>query len=129
MQTQKIKFLRGISIYTLLVGLLSFGIARWVPQLKITPVYPFLLLFFYLFSLLAFYFSFKALHEKISRFTNTYLIVNFLKLVIFSMIIVAYAYLNREDAAPFVISFFIYYLLFTTYEVIALYKANTVEKP
>ena len=124
MHKQKIKFTLGFSLYTLLLGLLSFGIAQWVPQLKITPAYPYILLFFYVFTLGTFYAILKSLHDKISRFTNTYMIINFLKLVLFSLMILAYAYLNREDAGSFVITFFVYYLLFTSYEVVSLNNAN-----
>ena len=124
LQSEKIKFTLGFSLYTLLLVLISFGVAQWLPQLKITPVYPYILLFFYLFTLFTFYAILKSLHGKISRFTNTYMIINFLKLVLFSIIIFIYAYLNRNDAGSFVITFFVYYLFFTAYEVISLNKVN-----
>ncbi len=124
MQTEKIKFTLGFSLYSLLLALVSFGVAQWLPQIKITPAYPYILLFFYLFTLFSFSAILKSFHGKISHFSNTYMIVNFLKLVLFSIIIFVYAYLNRKDAGSFVITFFIYYLFFTAYEVVALNKVN-----
>ncbi len=44
------------------------------------------------------------------------------KLLVFMMIIVVYALLNRESAFGFILHFFIFYLLYTVFEVYFAYK-------
>jgi hypothetical protein len=127
MKKENTRFAFGFTLYSLVIGALSFGVAQWFPQLKITQAYPYILLFFYLFTLFTTLFTLKSLHDKLSRFTNIYMIVNFMKLLLFSMIILVYAWLNRADAGSFVITFFVYYLFFTAYEVVILNRANRKE--
>jgi len=124
MKKENTKFILPFTLYSLLIGLVSFAIAQALPQLKITPVYPYLLLFFYLFTLITTWFTLKSLRDKLSRFANIYMIINFMKLLLFSLIILVYAWLNRKDAGSFVITFFVYYLFFTAYEVVTLNRAN-----
>jgi len=49
-----------------------------------------------------------------------YLLITTLKLLLFIAILVIYILLNRKDAVPFGLSFFILYLVYTVFEVISL---------
>ncbi len=40
-------------------------------------------------------------------------------------VMITYALLNREDARPFIISFFVLYIVYTVIEVVALLKVNS----
>jgi hypothetical protein len=44
------------------------------------------------------------------------------KLFIFLLVIVAYAFTHKATAVSFILHFLIFYLLFTTFEVVLLYK-------
>ncbi len=114
------KFTLRLTILTLILGLLTFVLSLLFPAIHITTSYPYILAFLFLFSWAAVSLTAKSMEKKISRFANTYMIINFLKLVIFSLFILAYAYLNKADAASFTITFFIYYVFFTTIEVLGL---------
>lgn len=114
------KFTLWLGILTLLLGLLTFVFNLLFPAIHVTASYPYILVFLFLFSWAVFYLTAKSMEKKISRFANTYMIISFLKLVVFSLFILAYAYLNKADAASFIITFFIYYVFFTTAEVIGL---------
>ncbi len=65
------------------------------------------------------------MENRLSKFANAYMLVNFGKLVIFSIIIVVYAVLNKEDAISFMLTFFIYYFIFTIFEVFALLRLKS----
>jgi hypothetical protein len=104
--------------------LISLAVFLWIPVIRITPAYPYILLFMYALTLVVYHMLIKTITRKLSRFVNAYMLVNFGKLILFSVIILVYAWFNREDAISFILTFFIYYLLFTTYEVIALLKAS-----
>lgn len=115
-------FTRGFTIFSVSILMISLAVYLWLPQVHITPVYPYVVLFFYAITILIFRLLDKTRKEKISKFTNTYMLVNFGKLIFFSIIIFVYAIFNRADAVPFIITFFIYYLLFSFYEIFSLLK-------
>lgn len=116
------KFVRTFTVFSVIILLLSLAIYLWVPQLPISPAYPYVVLFFYGITIMVYRVLNKARQNRISRFANAYMLVNFGKLILFIIIILVYAYLNRSDAVSFIITFFVYYLLFTTFEIYSLLK-------
>lgn len=122
------KFTRGFTTFSVIILLISLSIYLWVPSIRITPAFPYIVLFYYALTMLIFRMLDNAKKKKTSKFANTYMLTNFGKLILFTVIIFVYAYYNRIDAIPFIITFFIYYLLFTTYEVIALINKQAYKK-
>ena len=121
------QFTLRLAILTLFLGLLTLGFSLLFPAFHITVSYPYILIFLFLFSWATFYVTANSMGKKISRFANTYMIINFLKLVIFSLFILAYAYLNKADAVSFILTFFIYYIFFTAMEVMGLKQLNEAD--
>lgn len=119
-------FIISFSYYSGAILLLSFAIQQWVPAIKISSSWPFILLFMYAFTLFAFNMLAKYMGSKLTYFANAFMLVNFGKLVLFSIIIIIYAWLNHDDAISFTATFFVYYLFLTTFEIIALLK---MQKP
>ncbi len=117
-----LKFLKGFTIYTLFIALASIVFWKWIPSLPITAHFPWLLGFMYLFTSLVFYRLLKSLDNKLSRFVNVFMLLNFFKMIFYVIVIVAFAWVNRDEAVGFTITFFVYYLLFTTFEIMALLK-------
>jgi hypothetical protein len=115
-------FIKNFSLYTGAIFILSFIIQIWMPNIPISSAWLFILIFMYLFTLAAFTILVKYIYTKITYFANAFMLVNFSKLVLFSVIIFIYAWLVRDDAISFTITFFVYYLLLTTYEIVALLK-------
>ena len=115
-------FTRGFTIFSVVILLISLAVYIWIPVVHITPAYPYVVLFFYGFTIIIFRLLNKTKETKLSKFANTYMLVNFGKLILFTIIIFVYAYFKRTDAVSFIITFFIYYLLFTSYEIITLLK-------
>ncbi len=115
-------FIKGFSYYSGIILLLSIAIQQWVPTVKISSSWPYILIFMYVFTLFAFNMLAKYMDSKLTHFANAFMLVNFGKLVLFSIIIIVYAWLHHEDAISFTATFFVYYLFLTTYEIIALLK-------
>jgi hypothetical protein len=117
-----IKFLKGFTIYTLLIVLISIAIRYALPEVKITPVYLYLIAFMYAINFLLFAKLSQAIQKKPSRFINAFMLLNFGKLFLYIILVAIYMFLYRNDAISFTITFVIYYILFTIYEVTALLK-------
>ena len=117
-----IQFTKGLTVYTLIITFLSIGIYYGLPELKITPVYLYLIAFMYAINFLLFAILSKAIQNKPNLFINAFMLLNFGKLFLYIAIIAIYVFLYRNDAIPFTITFVIYYMLFTAYEITALLK-------
>jgi hypothetical protein len=122
-----ITFLRRLLIFSVILGILATGIAFAVPARFISPMLPLLFIFFIAVTLIGYYFILGSTSEKFIRFINAYLLVMVIKLLLFIGVIFLYLLNNRQDAAPFAISFFILYLCYMIFEVVnlvAYFKPN-----
>ena len=115
------KKLTGLAIA---LGLASVAVFFWVPALTISPAFPFILLFLYLSTLFIFLALARSINKRTSQFANAVMLVNFGKLLFYALVIFVYAYLNRSDAVSFILTFFVYYFVFTGFEVFALLKID-----
>ncbi len=115
-------FLKQISLVGAIVLILSIVVDLWVYKIPISPAYPYIFAFLFLTTLFVFRTIAKSMEKRLSRFANVYMLANFGKLILFTFIIVAYSFLNREDAIAFMLTFFSYYFIFTGIEIIALLR-------
>ena len=111
-------FLKKLIIYTLVLAFVGFGVTYLLPDNYISPTLPFLYVFFFSATLLVHYVLLQVSLKKASSFINYFMLMTFGKLIFFLSIVMTYALLRREDAAQFIIAFFILYLFFTVFEVI-----------
>jgi hypothetical protein len=117
------RFSRNLIILT---GLLSLagGVLFFLLPSVITPALPWLILFFLFSTFLIFYLLLKASNGKFNRFTNLFMIVTVVKLLLLLGIITIYLFINRDDAIRFALTMFVLYLLYSVFEVLWLLKIN-----
>jgi len=115
-----VRFIKGLSVLAIVLIVISLLLIRYVPAIAVTPSFLYIIIFIYALTLLVFKLLLKGQQEKLSHFVNLYLLVNFGKLVFYVVIIFIYAYLNRADAASFILTFFVYYFAFTAFEIVSL---------
>lgn len=114
------QFTIKLSVLVAILGLLSVVVALWIPAIPISQAFPFVLFFLYLSTLVMFGLLSKSIQKRTSQFANAVMLLNFGKLVFYAAIIFIYAYINRSDAVSFILTFFAYYFVITTFEVFAL---------
>lgn len=117
-------FLRTLIITTIVVIVVSLIVFTSIPAWHYPSVFPFLLGFFFITTLVVYHFMLKALERRPARFVNIFLMTTMLKLMGYMAFMVIYALLNREVATTFIISFFILYIIFTVMEVVSLLNVN-----
>ena len=113
--------LTGISLAIALIGWLVFSLA--FPEYYL-PVFPFLLLFFYLATMGIHSYQLKMAKKDIGKFTRSNMLVTFFKLVLYSVVVVVYIAVDKENALPFVICLMLLYLIYTFFEVTEITKAT-----
>lgn len=118
MKLNYITFLRKLIIFTIICSFIGFGIVYFLPPEFITPTLPYLFLFFFSITTLVHFILLKVSQNKATNFINIFMLLTFGKLMLFLSIILIYIFLYRNDAVPFVITFFILYVVYTTFEVV-----------
>ena len=119
MSTPYLTFLKKLIIFTLIFAAGAWLLMQVVPAKWQTPVYPFIILFFFATSLILHRFLLQATQERFARFANRFMAITFLKMVFYMMVMLIYVFLiNPADAVPFIMAFFISYAAFTAFEII-----------
>jgi len=118
MYLKYIKFLRKLLIYTIILAVTGYVIVYFLPDKYISKKLPYLYLFFMSITAVVHYILLKISLKRETSFANYFMLLTFGKLIFFLSIILVYALINREDAPQFIISFFILYIFYTTFEVV-----------
>lgn len=87
-----------------------------------TPVWPWLLMFFIVSNTVLYWLFNKAQQKKLSSFANYFMIATFTKLLLYLAVILIYVWFNRSGAVAFILTFFVYYVVFTAFEVLSVSK-------
>ncbi len=118
MKSLNIEFLRRLLYFSAIIGMVMLFTRLFIPREYFSPVLPFLLIFFMATTMISFMVLVHSLTGRLIKFVNTFLLSTLVKLVLFITVMVGYIFLNRSDAIPFMIAFFLLYLLFTVFEVV-----------
>lgn len=119
------RFIRTLVIATLVVIIVSAIVYAALPAGYYTLSFPYLIVFFFVATLLVYYFMLKSLEKRPAKFVNIFLLTTMAKLFVYMAVMVSYALINREEARQFIIAFFILYIIYTIIEVLALLGENS----
>jgi hypothetical protein len=115
---QKLRlFTKQLLILATITGLVFIAVAMFLPSEFVSPTLPYLLVFFVAATLISFYFIQKKLDSSPSGFVTAFMANSIIRLLLYLVVIVVYALTYRYDAVNFIISFFILYVIFTSFEV------------
>lgn len=117
-------FIKTTAITTLIVIVVSIIVFASISPWYYPPVYPFLLAFFVIATIVVYHFMLKSLENRPARFVNVYLLTTMIKLFVYMIFMVIYGFLNREYARPFIVSFFMLYVIYTIIEVVSILRVN-----
>lgn len=121
-------FFRRIMIFSAFLAFAGVILSLVLPAGAVTPVLPALIVFFLFISWVIIWFLFRASEKSFIKFVNAFLATTGLKLLTLILVIVGYILLNRGDAVPFLVAFFILYLLYTGFEVYAVLYLSKRQK-
>jgi hypothetical protein len=115
----------GISVVLTLIGWLIFS--QFIPEYYL-PVFPFLILFFVVTSVLIHAYQLYLAKKDFAKFTRSNMLITFFKLVVYSSFAVIYMASDRDNAKVFVICFLVLYLVYTVFEVFSLIRMTNSKK-
>lgn len=116
------KFIFQEFLLTISIGLISLILFQTVLKNYYLPVFWILLAIISLLTGILHYSNLQASAKKPSKFASGFLMLTGIKMMIYLILITSYVLLNPEKASMFLISFFILYILYTTFEVLSILK-------
>lgn len=122
------KFSFRVLVFSVIVAGLSL-LFQWLAPQYATPALPFIVLFFFVITLLTLYIVLR--NEEGSdgkRFVSSYMLSRTVKILSCLLFLVLYMVLNQQDAIRFGIAFMVIYFLFAIFEIFVLKKENEVVK-
>ncbi len=101
------------------IGIASFAALVFLIFLReyYIPVLPFLLLFFFVVTLLVHAYQLKLAKKDIGKFARSNMLITFFKLIVYSIFAVVYIAIDSSNAIVFVICLALIYLVFSFLEV------------
>ena len=124
MNSPYLTFVKKLFIFAIIIAGIIVASFFLMPQNFITPTLPFLLPFFFAITLLSHYMQLKASQKSFARFTASFMMITFLKLMLLMAVMLLYVLTHRWDAIPFISWYFVFYVCFTAFEVIDLQKLS-----
>lgn len=119
-----ISFLKSYFVFCCILAIPVFYIAFNVESDLVNPLMPLQFLFFVVLTGLLHYVLLRSLKKNPKLFISYFMTLTGLKMFLYLIILTTYLFLFKEQAKSFVVSFLLFYLLFTAFEAIALFKSS-----
>jgi hypothetical protein len=122
MQKSFNKFIYSLAIFSAILAVIALILHFVVPADIIHATLPLLFLLFITVTVLVHYLLLRSTNYSGSKFVSFFMAATFLKLFLYLIIIILYAFLIKKDVVSFILSFFILYMLYTSFEVVMILK-------
>ncbi len=111
------RFIKGLTTYTLII--LGIGLILFLTILKsyFLPILPFVLLFYYVSTLVLHKFMLQISQKDISKFSFKFMMLSLIKMFIYIIFGVLYIIFDEENAVIFLVVYLILYVAYAVYEV------------
>ncbi len=122
MKTLSGKFTISLLVFSVILAAIAYSLTFFMPASNFSPLLPWLFPFFFGVTAGIYFFLASSAKTKFSSFINRFMIATFLKLMIYFMVLLTYIFTHKEDAVRFILAFFILYVAYTVFEVVAMLK-------
>jgi len=110
-------FIKGLTLYTLLILVLGSVLFLTVLKSYFLPILPFVLFFYYISTLVLHKFMLQISQKDISRFSFKFMMLSLIKMFIYIIFGVLYIVIDEENAVIFLVVYLILYVAYAIYEV------------
>ena len=117
------KFSFRIIVFSVIIAGLSL-LFQWLFPQYATPALPFIVIFFFVITLLTLYIVLRNNGQEGKRFVSAYMLSRTVKILSCLLFLFLYIFLNQKDAVKFAIAFMVIYFLYAIFEIVVLKKEN-----
>jgi hypothetical protein len=118
------QFIVRLALFTIIILVLTFSLNYMMPAAWLTPMMPFLVLFFAIVTAVVYYVIKKATAKRFNRFVLLFNLSTLVKLVIYIGVLSTYIVLFPNDRIQFLAAFFVLYICFTVFEIALLLRSE-----
>lgn len=111
------KFLKGLTVYSAIILIVGAVLFFTVLRPFFLVVFPFVLLFYYVSTLILHQYMLKITKSDASRFGFRFMILSFLKMFIYIVFGVVYIIFDEENAILFLVVYLVLYVAYAIFEV------------
>ncbi len=116
------KFTINLAAYSVILFAVYALFAWLAPDFLVSEAFYFFVPFFFLLALLSKYILARITQKRDKLFSQVFLAINMARFLLYIGIILFYAFSRPDDAVAFIITFFVFYFLFTIFEVMSVYR-------
>jgi len=117
MQKDFLSFLKAIFIFSLILSVFIYLASLFFSSVKIDSITWIILSYFFILTLIFHYGLLRSSQGKPQGFIRYYMAATTFKLFVHIIVLSLYCLFNRQEAVRFIITFLIFYVLFTVFEV------------
>lgn len=122
MNQQFTNFFWKLTLFSAGAGLAGLALKHFLPEGYMPGSFFFILLFFWAVTLLVHFSLLRITRLSPRKFVSYFMLTTLVKLMIYFIAILVYVFMVKQDLLPFLLSFFILYILFTCFEVISILR-------
>ncbi|HPB05164.1 MAG TPA: hypothetical protein PKV50_06880 [Prolixibacteraceae bacterium] len=117
MENSFTKFIKGLSYYTLIIFVVGAILFSTIFRSYFLLILPFVLLFYYISTLVLHKFMLRISQKDISRFSFKFMMLSLIKMFVYIIFGVIYIIIDEENAVTFLIVYLILYVAYAVFEV------------
>ena len=114
------RYIIRLFLFSVILGAISFGLFKFVLAQYYLHIYPFLIAFFVIISILVHFIVLKASNFRIAKFSTLFMGSTSAKLFIYIIFLIIYVLVDKENAVSFLLTFLVLYFVFTVFETFSL---------
>lgn len=114
------QFIIRLTIISLILGFLILILGMILPQGIISAFLPLLLILFFVVTAIVHYVLLKITVLNPGKFVGYFMLATFLKLMIYLIVVLIFAFNVKEGVLPFILSFFTLYIIYSVFEVVSI---------
>ena len=114
-------FLRLIAISLILV-VIAFILKALLPKGTLPPALPYLFILFFIVTALVHWLILRITSVKPEKFISYFMMATMIKLIIYFVTVLTYAFMNQTGILSFIIAFFVLYIFYTAFEVTSILR-------
>lgn len=117
MRSDFLKFFKGLSMYTLLILCVCTFLFSTLLRRFFLPIFPVVLVFYYLSTLALHRYMLKIASKDISKFSMKFMLLSFVKMFLYIVFGVLYIIVDENNAVVFLIVYLALYVIYAIFEV------------
>ena len=110
------KLISALFVITIILFAIAAAFFKTILEPYYIPVFPYMLLFFFIVNSITLYFKFNALNVRPESFPRKLMAINGLRIFVYILFMGIYLFFSIETSTPFLIGFLVCYFVYFAFD-------------